>query len=194
MEGLLRQKKGMMEKRDEFYGLFQWSKTIVEVCEWLEANLEDYCKKNIPEFPAHLLKRAPPIDLTEEQKKSYAKGLAEITYNLQESQDFFQASIDGRLIKYHNIEKELIEAQLAVMMKYPEDSARRQHVQGELEKDLAYVKGNMEDTPEGRKRKEKMLKNHQEFFKVLRYHKDKLQALGVDTEERKYDPKFDHYQ
>jgi hypothetical protein len=41
-------------------------------------------------------------------------GLEEVTYNLQESQDFFDASLDGRLHKYHEIEKNLIEAQLQV--------------------------------------------------------------------------------
>lgn len=43
--------------------------------------------------------------LSEQEIKEYSVGLDEITYNLHESQDFFQASLDGRLKKYHNVEK-----------------------------------------------------------------------------------------
>jgi len=194
LERLKEQRQALFSKRDEFQALFTWSKQIVEICEWLELNMDDYCKKNIKDLPPSLFSHIGHVpELDEEKKAIYRKGLAEITYNLDESQDFFQASIDGRLNKYHNIEKQIIEAQLNVMVKYSEDNPRRKHIQAELEKDLEYVKTNMEETPEGRKRREKMLKNHQEFFKVLKYHKDKLGALGKDQEERKYDPKFDHY-
>lgn len=55
-----------------------------------------------------------PIKLTPAEYLLYKGGLEEVTYNLQESQDFFDASLDGRLNKYHEIEKNLIEAQLAV--------------------------------------------------------------------------------
>jgi len=194
LEALDKQQEGFLKKRTDFFDLSEWSKSIVEVCEWLELNMDDYCKNHMTDLPANMFKDLKPVpELTEEQKKVYRKGLAEITYNLDESQDFFQASIDGRLTKYHSMEKQMIEAQLKVIQKYPEDNARRQHVEAELEKDLEYVKSHMEETPEGRKRREKMLKNHQEFFKVLVYHKDKLGALGEDVEVRKYDPKFDHF-
>jgi len=194
LEALDKQRENFLKKKQEFFDLYEWSKSIVEVCEWLELNMDDYCKNHMTDLPANMFKDLKPVpELTDEQKKVYRKGLAEITYNLDESQDFFQASIDGRLTKYHNIEKQMIEAQLRVIQKYPEDNARRQHVEAELQKDLEYVSSHMEETPEGRKRREKMLKNHQEFFKVLKYHKDKLGALGLDIEERKYDPKFDHF-
>jgi hypothetical protein len=47
-----------------------------------------------------------------DEYRAYAKALDEITYNLQESQDFFDASLDGRLKNYHQLEKCMIEAQL----------------------------------------------------------------------------------
>jgi len=188
------QRVSFVEKREEFHSLYQWSKQIVQICEWLELNMDDYCKKHMKDLPPSLFKDVQVVpQLTEEQVKIYRKGLGEITYNLDESQDFFQASIDGRLNKYHNIERQLIEAQLRVISNYPQDNPRRIHVQTELEKDLQYVKGNLVESPEGNKRRQKMLKNHQEFFKVLVYHKDKLGALGEDIEEKKYDPKYDHY-
>lgn len=151
----------------------------------------------------------PAPQLTNEQYKVYSKGLDEITYNLQESQDFFQASVDGRLKKYHQIEKDIIQVflknriiyiyyyqvQLDILKKYPEDSPRRIYIENELLQDLEYVNQNMIETPEVMKRREKMLKNHQDFFKVLQYYKEKLKSLGFydGSLERKYDPKFDHY-
>lgn len=194
LEGLLKQKEKLVAKRDSFYELYEWSKLIVKVCEWLELNMEEYCKKHMTDLPPSFFKNSTPVpELTETEIKDYSKGLAEITYNLQESQDFFQASVDGRLLKYHNIEKELIEEQLRVIRTFP-DGARRQYIEAELLKDLEYVGGHMQDNPEGKKRKEKMLKNHAEFFKVLKYYREKLGVLGGDNTERKYDPKFDHYQ
>eukprot|EP01118_Nematostelium_gracile_P005608 TRINITY_DN1784_c0_g1_i1.p1 TRINITY_DN1784_c0_g1~~TRINITY_DN1784_c0_g1_i1.p1 ORF type:complete len:364 (-),score=117.41 TRINITY_DN1784_c0_g1_i1:41-1066(-) len=195
LEGLNKQRERFAKQRDDYKFLFEWSKQIVEICEWLELHMDDYCKDNVTDLPPNFFKNLKPVpELSEEQKKIYRKGLGEITYNLDESQDFFQASIDGRLNKYHNIEKQIIEAQLRVMAKYPTDSARREHVAGELEKDLEYVNNNMVQNPEATKRREKMLKNHQEFWKVLKYHKDKLGALGKDDQDIKhYDPKYDHY-
>jgi len=196
-EGLLKQKEAYEAKLKEFQQLYEWSKTIVKVCEWLESTLDDYCSKNLPDFPARLKERLHPApELTPDQAQHYFKGLDEITYNLQESQDFFQASVDGRLKKYHHIEAQLIEAQLAALSAFPADSPRRLYIEEELRKDLEYVSGNMEENPESVRRRQKMLKNHQEFFKVLQYHKDKLKRAGliaVDTVERKYDPRFDHY-
>ncbi len=121
-------------------------------------------------------------------------GLDEIVFNLSESQDFFLASVDGRLTKYHNIEKEIIEAQLEVIRKFPEDSPRRMHVETELMKDLDYVNGLMVESDEVMKRRQKMLAMHQDFFKVLKYNKEKLEAMGVAFEQRVFDSKFDHYQ
>jgi hypothetical protein len=52
--------------------------------------------------------------ITVDEYRAYSKALDEITYNLQESQDFFDASLDGRLKNYHQLEKCMIEAQLQV--------------------------------------------------------------------------------
>jgi hypothetical protein len=38
--------------------------------------------------------------LTPEEAHEYRLGLQEVTWNLQESQDFFDASLDGRLTAY----------------------------------------------------------------------------------------------
>jgi hypothetical protein len=198
MDALLKQKETFLAKQKDFQQLYEWSKTIVKVCEWLELTLDDYCSKQLPDFPQRLKAQIRPVpELTPEQAKEYFKGLDEITYNLQESQDFFQASVDGRLNKYHNIERQIIEAQLEALSQFPADSPRRLYIEGELQRDLEYVKGNMEENPEGIRRRQKMLKNHQEFFKVLRYHMDKLKLAGLipqDTSERVYDPRFNHYQ
>lgn len=195
LEGLKKQKDGFLAKEDEFKGLFEWSKTIVEICEWLESSLDDYCRTKL-QLPASALpaNHVAPRDLSPEEVKSYSRGLDEIIYNLQESQDFFAASIDGRLQKYHEIEKALIEAQIEALKEFPEND-RRLYIQSELEKDLDYVMGNMATTPDNERRRHKMLKSHQEYLHVLRYQREKLKLLNVDlSEERKFDSRFDLYQ
>jgi len=195
LENLNKQRSEFVEKQTEFYDLFQWSKTIVEICEWLELVLDDYASKNL-DLPEYMKNKVKPVpELPKEKAETWFKGLDEITYNLQESQDFFQASVDGRLNKYHAIEKDLIEAQLQVMQKYPESSARRNYIENELNSDLEYVKSNMIENPEGNRRRQKMLKNHAEFCKVLKYYKEKLRQLGYIGQyvERVYDTKYDHY-
>eukprot|EP01116_Phalansterium_solitarium_P010599 TRINITY_DN2556_c0_g1_i1.p2 TRINITY_DN2556_c0_g1~~TRINITY_DN2556_c0_g1_i1.p2 ORF type:complete len:319 (+),score=136.37 TRINITY_DN2556_c0_g1_i1:112-1068(+) len=194
VEGLQKQKDAYQAKHKEFQDLFEWSKTIVQICEWLEANLDDYCSKKL-ELPQKIVETLqPPRELNPDEVKAYSRGLDEIVYNLQESQDFFAASVDGRLNKYHNVEKALIEAQLEALKAFPEDSDRRLFITAELEKDLDYVMGNMALTPEVEKRRHKMLRSHQEYLHVLRYQREKLQALNVDlTEERKFDSRFDLY-
>jgi hypothetical protein len=62
------------------------------------------------------------------QIEQHAKGLDEITFNLQESQDFFEASLDGRLKRFHQIEKCMLEAQLQAIRKFPADNDRRKYV------------------------------------------------------------------
>jgi len=193
--GLIKQRETFKEKQKEFEDLYEWSKGIVKVCQWLEVNVDHYCLKKLPDLPEKLKQSFKPLEeLTQEQARSYAKGLDEIVYNLKESQDFFQASVDGRLKKYHNIEKDIIEAQLAAIRKFPEASPRRMYIEGELLRDLEYVENNMLETPEVMKRRQKMLKNHNEYFKVLMYNKEKLLALGGEFTDRKYDTKYDHYQ
>jgi len=194
LTALAAQKARFKAKQTDFFDLFEWSKTIVKVCEWLELALDDYCSKNM-DLPPKLLASIKPVpELTLELAQEYAKGLDEVTYNLQESQDFFQASVDGRLTKYHQIEADMIEQQLVVIRKFPDDNLRKQYVEAELMKDLQYVQHNMAENPEQIKKRHKMLDNHKQFFEVLRYHKDKLKLLGVvETGTKKYDPRFDHY-
>ena len=153
-----------------------------------KAQMEDYC---ITQLKLPLKRNLPiPEPLNEKQKQEYAKGLAEITYNLEESQDFFQASVDGRLIKFHNVEKAAIEMQLEVIRKYSEDNPRRMAIEEELLKDLAYVQEHLVETPESIQRKEKMLANHKEFLKVLKFYRDKV---GLKPEQEiKFDSKYDY--
>jgi len=197
LQAMMKQKTEFLEKEKEFSFLFEWSKTIVKVCQWLETTLEGYAATHVPDWQppkGSKVSTTESLPLSIEQAQEYIKGLDEITYNLQESQDFFQASVDGRLQKYHEIEKEIITAQLQALHNFPEDNPRREYVEGELRKDLSYVSQNMEQTPESQKRRQKMLRNHAEFFKVLQYHKEKLRELGVYVEkERVFDSKFNHY-
>ncbi|KAL6056204.1 BAR domain-containing protein [Balamuthia mandrillaris] len=189
------QRQQFEEKLQEYKSLYEWSTGIVRVCEWLELHLDDYCSKTL-NYPK--LKDAPPTPaLAKEEATMYARGLEEITHNLRESQDFFKASVDGRLKKYHQLEKEMIEAQLEAIRKYPEENERRQCVEEELLQDLAFVEGNMGDEPGAMKRREKMLENHSDFLKVLRFHKEKLKVLYLENadavEEIKFDSRYDHY-
>lgn len=183
-------RKKYMEQKEEFESLFEWSKTIVKVCEWLEANLDHFCKQNnlLPE--GHKLKEE--IILTEDEIKEYTKGLNEITYNLQESQDFFEASVDGRLKIYHELELEIIDAQVKVVDDYPIECDRKAYWLQEFKEDREYVEGNMKDDDSTMARREKMLVMHRKYLQVLQYHKDKLrkQYPDLQVEEVEYDPKY----
>jgi len=46
LDGLLQQKERFTTKQKDFYDLYQWSKSIVKVCEW---------QKLLPKTYAHLL-------------------------------------------------------------------------------------------------------------------------------------------
>lgn len=176
-------------KRVEFLELSKWSAVIVKICQWLDLHMDAYAHD---EMGLSQVKKPENIKvLNDEEKQQYAKGLAEITYNLQESQDFFQASVDGRLKKYHGVERKMILSQLEVIRQYPEESPRRQHIEEELMKDLEYVEGNMTDDEKGMKRKQQMLDNHKEFLKVLKFYRDRLNL--IPKQEMVYDPKYDHY-
>jgi len=193
MENMLKQKETFLAKQKECRHLWEWSGTIVQVCEWLELALDDYCSKTLLDLPEQIKRNFKPVPvLPAEDVSKYSKGLDEITYNLSESQDFFQASLDGRLKKYHGIEQQIIEAQLAAIRKYPEDNARRMFVEAELVKDLEYVEANMVENAESIRRKQKMLQNHAEFFQVLKFHRDRLHLLP-EPDAKIYDSKFDHY-
>jgi len=167
-------------KQNQYQELFKWSEGIVRVCKWLELNLDDYCSKTI-DYPKRENVQPPPV-LDAETANIYSQGLEEITHNLQESQDFFQASIDGRLRKFHELEKTIVESQLAVVRKYPEQNERRKHIESELVADLDFVETNLNGDTSDMRRRQRMLQSHSDFLKVLKYHKDKLKALYLGGE------------
>src|SRR5690606_6437055 len=133
----------------------------------------------------------PIPSLTDDQKKDYSKGLAEIMHNLKESQDFFKAAVDGRLLKFQIMEKEIIENQLKVLQKYPKDNERRQYIESQLLKDLEYTKQRIAsgESKEDEKRRERMLTMHKEFLKLLVFFKEKWKLLNEDVEINP-DPEF----
>jgi hypothetical protein len=181
----------MEKKKKEFFELHEWSGVINEVCRWLEDNLDVYALDVIPELKGKLTPK-PVRELTPEEVKKYSKGLDEISYNLKESQDFFQAGIDGRLLVYHTIEKEIIQGQMDALRNTAPDSIRTAMLLDELQQDLEYVNRNDDESPESLARREKMLRNHRAYLKVLQYHTDKLKVLQdlPPPEERVYDPKW----
>lgn len=109
MEELKKVRAKYQKQADGFHDLHEWGLKIVDTMNWLEGNLKHYANQKLnTEF------EVVDIRLTPEQYKLYKAGLAEVTYNLQESQDFFEASLDGRLHLYHEIERDMIKAQLEV--------------------------------------------------------------------------------
>jgi hypothetical protein len=121
--------------------------------------------------------------LTLEEYKTFRRGLDEITFNLQESQDFFEASLDGRLKQYQQLEKCMIEAQLQVLAKYPESSQRRQVVETELKKDLQYITEHMQEDPKVTRHRQHMRQIHQDFFAVLKWQREHLIKLLAEHPE-----------
>jgi len=190
-EHLEDQRGKFVAKQQEYKEIYEWSTGIVNVCEWLEINLDDYCSKTL-DYPK-LKDVVPPPELTQEQATKYSEGLDEIYHNLEESQDFFSASLDGRLNKFHNLEKQIVESQLAVVRKFPEESERRKHIEQELLADLAFVEDNLNGDTSDIRRREKMLSSHSDFLKVLKFHKEKLRVLYFDNSNKVYDPRFDLY-
>jgi hypothetical protein len=191
IEHLQKQCDEREEQRKGFEDLYTWSQEIVKICEWLELNLEDYCLNNL-----NLKIKKTEIEipeLNENQKILFSKGLDEIMHNLTESQDFFEASVDGRLLEFQYIEAEIIKNQLEVLKKFPEDSKRREYFEEKFTKDLKYCESRINsgnDSVEEKKR-EKVLKMHQEFLKLLRFFRFKWNLLNEDLgTKQKYDPKF----
>jgi hypothetical protein len=78
--------------------LYEWSLKIVETVNWLGKQLEEYSNES---FKTELKVDPENSKLTVDLFRIYKRGLDEITYNLQESQDFFDASIDGRYENRH---------------------------------------------------------------------------------------------
>jgi len=173
LESLNKQKGIFNEQKDKFEQLYTWSQGIVKSVRWLEKNLEEYCNQALG-----LTLDMDPDKPSVEEYTAYKKGLDEITFNLQESQDFFDASLDGRLQRFHQIEKCMIDAQLQVIRKYPESNLRRQAIEKELLHDLAYVTDNMQLDPKVNKHREKMRQIHRDFFAVLKWQREKLASLG----------------
>jgi hypothetical protein len=184
-DALVNTRNKIQNKVKEFRALHVWSLGIVEATRWLALGLDDYCVNHLK-----LDLNIKPVPLekpTTELYRKYKRGLDEITENLHESQDFFQASLDGRLRKYHQIEKDIIEAQLKVISEFPPMNPRQQHIEGELQKDLEYVTENMKESPAGNAKKERMLSMHKDFVTVLSWFKHKLAdfatELGVTEED-----------
>jgi len=176
-----------VSKQTDAHDLWQWSTVIVKVCQWLELSLDTHCNEKL-----NLELTLEPLpELTEEEIEKYGKGLDEISFNLQESQDFFKASVDGRLKQYHTVEKAIIEGQLEVLSKFDDDNERKMIWEQELMADLEFVSGNLADDDGRQDRRKKMLQNHAAFLAVLKYHKEKLTLPFKSDPDRAYDPKFD---
>eukprot|EP01127_Copromyxa_protea_P005294 TRINITY_DN15243_c0_g1_i1.p1 TRINITY_DN15243_c0_g1~~TRINITY_DN15243_c0_g1_i1.p1 ORF type:complete len:381 (-),score=143.80 TRINITY_DN15243_c0_g1_i1:30-1073(-) len=181
MEELKKVRAKYQKQADGFHDLHEWGLKIVDTMNWLEGNLKHYANQKLAtDFPLE------DIRLTPELYKIYKAGLAEVTYNLQESQDFFEASLDGRLHLYHEIERDMIKAQLEVLKAYPEGGDRVNHFVPELEADLAFVLGNMEDNPKVRKHRERMQQMHKDFFALLKWQRKKMIAI-LENEPEKID-------
>jgi len=177
-DALIRTRDKFIAKVKELRSLHVWSLGIVDATRWLALGLDDYCvnhlKMDLNIKPVPLEKPTP------EQYRKYKKGLEEIFENLHESQDFFQASLDGRLKKYHQIEKEIIEAQLKVLAEFPPINPRQQSVEEELKKDLEFVSENMKESPSGTAKRERMLSMHKDFVTVLGWFRTKLDDFATE--------------
>jgi len=177
-DALVSTRNKFQAKVKELRGLHVWSLGIVEATKWLALGLDDYC---VSHLKLDLNIKPVPLEKPSAQLyKKYKKGLDEITENLHESQDFFQASLDGRLRKYHQIEKDIIEAQLKVIAEFPPINPRQQHIEQELKKDLDFVTENMKETPAGNTKKERMLSMHKDFVTVLSWFKNKLSDFAAE--------------
>ncbi len=185
-------------KRDHYKKLSIWSDKIVSICEWLELNLDDFANRNIVDLPEALKKETAENAsklraLSDEEVEQYAKGLDEITHNLTESRDFFEASVDGRMTEYQTVQAEIIKVQLKALQQFPkEDNPRRDYIEATLEEDLEYIEKQIREaaTAPVQNRRQKMLKMHKDFLQVLKFFTDKLHVLKLDPTKRSYDPQF----
>lgn len=182
-EKLTKLKANFSSKFEEFKSLYSWSLGIVDVTRWLAAGLDDYCvnylKMDLDIVPTPL---ARPTKETFEKHKI---GLEEVHTNLSESQDFFQASLDGRLRRYHEMERDIVAGQLKALEEFPPMNPRKTHWDEELQKDLEFVKENMQETPQSTQKRGKMLAMHKDFVNTLSWFKSKLDSfateLGIET-------------
>eukprot|EP01111_Echinosteliopsis_oligospora_P009142 TRINITY_DN262_c0_g1_i1.p2 TRINITY_DN262_c0_g1~~TRINITY_DN262_c0_g1_i1.p2 ORF type:complete len:304 (-),score=84.59 TRINITY_DN262_c0_g1_i1:1093-2004(-) len=184
---LVKMRDNFQKKATNFRALYQWSLGIVDCIRWLTLGLDDYCvnflKMELDITPSPLPK--PTLD----QYHKYKEGLDEVHLNLHESQDFFQASLDGRLRRYHQIEKEIIEAQIKALQAFPPMNERKVHWDDELTKDLEFVGDNSKETPASTSKREKMLSMHKDFVNTLTWFKSRLSGfakeLGIDENAEK---------
>lgn len=88
--------------------------------------------------------------------------------------------MESSLGRFHEIEKEMVSALLAVVRKYPEDSPRRLAIEPELVKDLEYVEGNMTINPKVLTRRTNMRAMHQDFFALLKWQREKMLRVPFD--------------
>lgn len=93
LEQLNAAKERILPQIEHWRQLHTWSLKIVDTVNWLGKQIEEYCNYA---FHTNLSVKSENSQLTVEKFKIYKRGLDEITYNLQESQDFFDASLDGR--------------------------------------------------------------------------------------------------
>jgi len=174
-------------KAEEFRKLYEWSNGIVEVTKWLALGLDDYCVNHL-KMDLGIVPEPLPRP-TKETYQKYKEGFQEIHFNLEESQDFFKASLDGRLRRYHQIEKELIEAQLKAIEDFPPINARKAYWQEELQKDLDFVIENMKETPQSTGKRGRMLDMHRDFVSTLTWFQNKLDTfakeLGIEESPSK---------
>lgn len=89
--------------------------------------------------------------------------------------------MESSLGRFHEIEKDMVQALLAVVRKYPEASPRRQAVEPELVKDLEYVEGNMTINPKVVQRRTNMRTMHEDFFSLLKWQREKMLRVPFDA-------------
>jgi len=187
-EKLEKLRANLTAKSEEFRKLYEWSNGIVDVTKWLALGLDDYCVNHL-KMDLDIVPKPLPTP-TKETYLKYKEGFQEIHFNLEESQDFFMASLDGRLRRYHTIEKELIEAQLAAIASFPPMNPRKAYWEEELQKDLEFVIENMKESPQSTSKRGKMLDMHKDFVNTLTWFQSKLagfaKELGiVESDEKK---------
>ncbi|XP_049849461.1 uncharacterized protein LOC126318701 [Schistocerca gregaria] len=161
--------------------LYEWSCKIVETMDWIGGWLKEYSNT---EFKTDFESVPEQQPLSVDLYRIYKRGLEEITYNLQESQDFFDASLDGRLTKYHQVNRDMIRAQLAVLERYDGESAYRRALEESLLKDLEYIESHMEMGPRVVRVREKMREMHQDFFALLKWQRERMLRLPFEARHK----------
>jgi len=180
----------LQKKVEQYKELHHWGLKVAEGIQWLSDTFDDFVNNNLELGKKLEVKK---YTLTKEQMETHLKYLNEVTYNLQESVDFFEASTDGRLHKFYILEKCMVEAQLKALAAFPEDSPRRMAEESDLEADKEFIEQNIKEGETSKKEwRRRMTELHKDFFVVLRWNRKKLKRmLGLDEtlEEEKEKPK-----